>query len=217
MPRAQNPFGLRARIAFIALAAIAALAAVLATQSTRRLSQTYRDASRSELNAIATTWADGFRASDVDNPRALQKRLERLKAGNANVHKISVSWHDAKGRTLIAQAGHVHDPDGTKHDVTTSRPVVTRGSNPAPIDASEYGYRDVHGADGVHYAELNRRLVSPGANRTVAALELHYDLKKRDLALAEDRSATAKMAFATALALCVALVLLLGRTVVRPL
>jgi diguanylate cyclase (GGDEF)-like protein len=215
MPRVHNPFGLRARIAFIALVAIAALAALLATQSTQRLSQTYEDASRSELNAIATTWADGFRPSDLDNPGALQKRLEALKAGNANVHKISVSWHDAKGRTLLAQAGHVHDPDGTKRDITTSTPLVARGSNPAPIDRNQYGYRDVHGADGVHYAELNDRLADGG--HTIAALELHYDLKKRDLALAEDRSATARMAAITALVLCLALVLLLGRTVVRPL
>jgi diguanylate cyclase (GGDEF)-like protein len=208
---------LRARIAFIALAAIAALAAVLAAQSTQRVSNTYEDASRSELKAIATTWADGFRPSDLDNPAELQTRLEGLKAGNANVHKISISWHDASGRTLIAQAGHVHDPDGTKRDVTTPEPLVARGSNPAPIDAKEYGYREVHGADGVHYAELNHPLTEPGARRTIAALELHYDLKKRDLALADDRAATAKMAFITAFALCLALVLLLGRIVVRPL
>jgi diguanylate cyclase (GGDEF)-like protein len=217
MPRVHNPFGLRARIAFIALAAIAALAAVLATQSTTRLSNAYHDASRSELNAIATTWADSFRPSDLQNPAELQKRVEALKAGNANVHKISVSWHDVQGRTLIVQAGHVHDPDGTKRDVTTSQPIVARGSNAAPVDANEYGYRDVHGADGVHYAELNHRLTGPGHKGTIAALELHYDLKKRDLALADEHAATAKMAFITAVALCLALVLLLGRIVVRPL
>jgi diguanylate cyclase (GGDEF)-like protein len=217
VPRIQNPFGLRARMAFIAFVAIAALAFVLAHQSADRLSQTYEDASRSELNAIATTWADGFGAADLKDPARLQARLQKLKDGNPNLHKISVSWHDSEGDTLIAQAGHVHDPDGTKRDVTTTEPLVARGTNPAPVDAAEYGYRDVHGTDGVHYAELNHRLTVPGPKATIAALEVHYDLKKRDLAMAADNEATAWTALIAALVLCAVLSLVLGRTVVRPL
>ena len=213
MRRVHNPFGLRARIAFLALVATAALAAALATQSADRVSRAYEDASRSELQAIATTWSDGFRAGDLDHPSLLHGRLQKLKDGNKNLHKISISWHDPKGRTLIAQAGHVHDPDGTKRDVTTSRPVVAAGSNPAPIDAGEYGYRDVRGKDGVHYGELNHRIDGP----TVAALELHYDLKGRDLALAADQKSAAWTALIAAVVLCLALALVLGRTVVRPL
>jgi diguanylate cyclase (GGDEF)-like protein len=217
VPKPRNPFGLRARMAFFAFVAIAALAWVLAVQSTGRISRTYEDASRSELNAIATTWADGFRPSDLDDPSQLQARLRKLKTGNANLHKISVSWHDARGRTLSVSAGHVHDPDGTKRDVTTSAPVVAPGSNRAPIDAGEYGYRDVRGTDGVHYGEVNHRLRGADGARTVAALELHYDLKNRDLAMAHDRQATAWTALAAALVLCAMLSLMLGRTVVRPL
>jgi diguanylate cyclase (GGDEF)-like protein len=215
--RIHNPFGLRARIAFIAFVAIAALAAILANQASNRLSRTYEDASRSQLQAIATTWADGFRASDLRDPALLQERLQKLKKGNASVHKISVSWHDARGRTLIAQAGHVHDPDGTKRDVTTAQPIVAPGSNPAPIDAGEYGYRDIHGTDGIHYGELNYRLTGAPGKATVAALELHYDLKKRDLAMAQDQEATAWTALIAAIVLSVVLSLVLSRTVVAPL
>ena len=61
-----------------------------------------------------------------------------------------------------------------------------RGSRPAPIDAGIYGYREIHGADGVHYGELNRRLRTRGGG-TAAAIELHYDLATLDAALARDK------------------------------
>lgn len=89
---------------------------------------------------------------------------------------------------MMVSAGHTHDPDGAKRDVTTARVQrATRNSQPAPIDVAEYGYRQVDAADGAHYAELNYAVHRGETKVLVAALELHYDLKGMDQALAADK------------------------------
>jgi diguanylate cyclase (GGDEF)-like protein len=206
---------LRPLIALVVLAGVATLALLMALTSSGRLSDAYSRAGEAQLRAIATTLEDGFDRSDLADPRELQRRVTRLQRGNEDLHKISLSWHGEDGRTYLVSAGHVHDTHGTKRDVTTSR-ALTRGpgDQKAPIDVGQYGLTEVR-SGGVHYAELNYRLGARGT--PVAALELHYDLKGRDDALREDRTAIVVTALAGASILGLIVSLLLGRLVVRPL
>ena len=104
----------------------------MALTSTNRLSDAYKRSGAATLRAIATTFDDGFTAADLRDPGKLQRRIEHLHAGNADIHKLSVSWH-SRGRTYLVSSGHDHDPDGTKRDVTTSRVLASaRGAQAAP-------------------------------------------------------------------------------------
>ncbi len=215
---AWSPRRLRTRVVLLVALAIGAFAAQTSYISATQVAAIYDDAARSELRAIAGTWDDGFRGTDLRRPGRLQRRIERLKRNNPNLHKISVSWHDRAGETLMVSAGHSHDPDGTKRDVTTAR--VRRsapGSQPAPIDVAAYGHRQVRAADGAHYAELNYAVRRGRTNSLMAAMELHYDLKGMDQALAAAKRRMVLAASAAAAFLAVLLSFLLSRAVLRPL
>ncbi len=208
-------FRLRPLISLVVLVGVAALAGLMALTSTTRLSDAYERGGEAQLRAIATTFEDGFTPADLRLPAALQQRMERLRAGNETIHKISVSWHGKGGRTYLVSSGHEHDPDGSKRDVTTSRALASPSSaKAAPIDRGDYGLREVRSSDGVHYAELNYAI---GGSRPTAALELHYDLKARDAAMRADRTAIFVAALSGASVLGLLILLLLGRLVVRPL
>ncbi len=213
-----SPRRLQTRVVLLVVSSIAAFAAQVSYMSANQVAATYDDAARSELRAIAGTWDDGFRGTDLRRPRLLQRRIERLKRNNPNLHKISVSWHDRAGDTLMVSAGHSHDPDGTKRDATTARVARSAaGSRPAPIDVAEYGHRQVHAADGAHYAELNYAVRRGRTNTLVAAMELHYDLKGMDQALGAAKRRMALSAGAAAAVLALLLSFLLSRAVLRPL
>jgi diguanylate cyclase (GGDEF)-like protein len=203
---------LRPRIALIVFAVVGCLALLVSLQSADRLTDVYEEAGRTQLNAIATTWDTTFRAADLRDPAALQRRVEQLQASNAQLHKISLSWHDERGRTLIVQAGHEHDPNGVKRDVTTSQ--VTKARGDVPIDEGARPYVEVRSAQA-HFAEQNYPLVRRA--EAAAMLELHYDLKSLDLALASDKQSLLGWALSLATVLALGLSLLLGRTVARPL
>ncbi len=218
-----NPLGkLRLRIGLVVVGAITALAVFLSGQFSERLTSAYDTAGQAQLRAIAGTWDDGFRGIDLRRPEALQRRLDRLRANNPTLHKISVSWHDrrapdpAEGDTMIVQSGHEHDPDGAKRDITTSQVQrYTNGTERAPIDAPRWGYREVRARDGAHYGELNypvKRL-----NETVAAMELHYDLKTLDQTLARDKRTLAIASALAAITLSLFVNFLMGRSVLTPL
>ena len=211
-------FRLRPLITLVVLLGVGALAGLMALTSTKRVSDAYARGGKAQLQAIATTFEDGFTAADLSDPRSLQRRIERLRAGNAEIHKISISWHGEDGRTYLVSTGHEHDPDGSKRDVTTSRALASpRSAKAAPIDQAAHGLREVRSSDGVHYAELNYAIGLPGGRGPVAALELHYDLKGRDAALRADRTAILVAALAGASLLGLLISMLLGRLVVRPL
>ena len=208
---------LRIRLALIVIAAFGALTIATMSQSGDRLKNAHLDGGKRQLQAIATSYGNGFHTADLQRPELLQKRINELRAAAPDIHKISISWHDSQNRTLLVQSGHDHDPDGTKRDVTTNR--VRRyggGSSPAPIDARDFhSYREVHAKDGAHYGELNAPL--PRGEHPVAALELHYDLKSLDEALATDKSTLAVSGILAALTLTLLVNLMLGRTVLKPL
>jgi diguanylate cyclase (GGDEF)-like protein len=215
--RRTRLYWLRPKMSLLVLAGIGALAVFLNHQYSQSLSETYREAGGSELEAIAATWDDGFRGVDLSQPKLLQRRIEKIRRNNPNLHKISLSWHDAEGRTLLVSSGHEHDPDGTKRDVTTSRVQLSAGGAQAPIDAAHYGYREVHATDGAHYGELNYPVRRGTSRSLVAALELHYDLKALDAALADQQRVGGVAALLAALVLGVLVSWLLGRAVLRPL
>lgn len=218
-PAAWMPRRLRTRLVLIVVAAIGVLTLQVGHLSNSKVESIYEQAARSELHAIAGTWDDGFRGTDLGRPRRLQRRIERLKRNNPNLHKISISWHDRAGDTLMVSAGHSHDPDGAKRDATTARVrrSSTGGGQPAPIDVADYGYRQVNAVDGAHYAELNYAVRRGETDVLMAALELHYDLKVMDQALAADQRRIAMAAAAAAAVLVILLSILLGRAVLRPL
>ena len=220
LPRtsAWSPRRLRTRVVLLVLVAIGAFAVQVSYVFTAKMAALQEEAARSELQAIAGTWDDGFRGTDLRRPMRLQARIERLKRNNPNLHKISISWHDARGDTRLVSAGHSHDPDGTKRDVTTARVQRSApGSKPAPIDVADYGYRQVHAADGAHYAELNYAVRRGRTDVLKAALELHYDLKTMDATLAKDQQQMAIAAAGAAVVLSLLLAFLLTRAVLRPL
>jgi diguanylate cyclase (GGDEF)-like protein len=212
-----NPLSpLRAKIALLVMLGVAALTVFLSHESSQRLTGAYEQTGRDQLTAIATTWDQGFDTRGLAEPGLLQQRVERLKAANETLHKISVSWHDGEGRTRLVQAGHVHDPQGTKRDVTTSRPIVTGPGQSTPIDEASYGYGEVHASDGAHYAELNHP-IRRGDGEIVAALELHYDLKALDGALTADQHSLMTRAAIAGSVLALLTIIFLVRSVVRPL
>ena len=177
----MNPLkNLKPRIALLVFVTVGALALFMSWQFSNRLTSTYQEAGRTQLRAIAGTWDDGFRGTDLENPEALQRRIDKLRANNETLHKVSLSWHDRADDTLLVQSGHEHDPGGTKRDVTTGKVqrVGSDNPNPAPIDVGRYDYREVNAADGAHYSELNYPVKRNG--QTAAAMELHYDLKDLD-------------------------------------
>jgi len=207
---------LRTRISALVVCAIAALTLQLSLESTRALSDAHRSAGRSELKAIAATWDDGFRGTDLDRPSRLQLRIEQLKRNNPNLHKISISWPE-RGTTRMVSAGHEHSASGAR-DVTTGRSddyVAPRGA--APYDVARYGHREVYAPDGAHYGELVYPVRRGAGGSLVAALELHYDLKTLDGVVAADQRRFLLTAASAAALLAAVLAFLLGRAVLRPL
>jgi diguanylate cyclase (GGDEF)-like protein len=214
--RANPLHSLRLRLCLVVFGAIGALALFMSAQFSSRLTAAYREAGRAQLTGIADAWSNRFTGRGLKMPKRLQDRIHELRMNNETLHKISISWHDEKGETMLVQSGHEHDPDGTKRDVSTAKVLrSTPGSQPAPIDAGEYRYHEVHATDGAHYAELNTRLVAKG--HEPAALELHYDLAGLDAALARDKRTVAVAAALAALTLALLVNFLIGRTLLAPL
>ncbi|MBA3420796.1 MAG: GGDEF domain-containing protein [Thermoleophilaceae bacterium] len=210
---------LRLRVGLLVLGVIAALAVFTTQYFSERLTNSYREAGRAQLGAIASLWDDSFRLKQLGHPEGIQRRINALRQKNETMHKLSVSWHDPSGGTWLVQSGHEHDPDGTKRDVTGA---VTRSesvANPAPIDERDFRYHEVNATDGAHYAELNYpiRRFRDGRQQLVGALELHYDLKQLDQSLAADKSALTMASALAAVTAALLISLLLSRAVLSPL
>lgn len=112
------------------LVVIAGLAVFMTQHFSDRLAQTYDETGQAQLKAIASMWDDSFRVKQLGNPAGIQRRMSALREKNPTLHKLSLSWHDPSGTTLLVSSGHQHDPDGTKRDITTGE--VTRAENRAP-------------------------------------------------------------------------------------
>ena len=206
---------LRARIALLVVLAVSALAVLMATQSRARLAQAYDDAGRTTLQGIAATFDDGFSSADLRDPAALQQRMTRLKEEVPELHKVSLSWAAVGGGTMLVQAGHEHDPDGTKRDVTTARVIRTAGKTPAPFDAPDYRYAKLRAAQA-HFARLERPIGTAASGGPLAVLELHYDLATLDVASQREQRTIAAIAVLGAITVSLLLAFLLTNAVVMP-
>jgi|GEM_PF-2912318 len=211
---------LRVRIGLIVLGVIAALALFMTQYFSDRLTTSYQDAGQAQLSVMASMWDDFFRLKQLGSPGRLQRRMNVLREKNPTLHKLSLSWHGRTGGTWLVSSGHEHDPDGTKRDVTTG--AVTRSEsrvNPAPIDTRNFRYHEVNAADGAHYAELNYplRRFQDGKQQIVGALELHYDLKALDQALAADKRTLTFASILAAVTAALLINLFLARAVLSPL
>jgi diguanylate cyclase (GGDEF)-like protein len=212
-----GPVTVALKLGLVVFGAMVALAVLATLVFTSRLEDTYRQAGKSQLEALAKTWNDGFRVTSLEDPGYLQRRIARLRGlTDETVHKMVVSWVGPRGERLIVQDGHDHDPDGVKRDVTTSTAVQWSGrNNRAPIDIGPQPYREVHAADGAHYGKLLFGVRRGGTLRAV--VELHYDLKALDQALAADKRTVLTIAILTAITLTLLANLLLNRALLRPL
>jgi diguanylate cyclase (GGDEF)-like protein len=213
----RGPVTLAVKLGLVVFGAMTALAVLATLVFTNRLEDTYRQAGKSQLQALAKTWNDGFKVTSLENPAYLQRRIARLRQlTDETVHKMAVSWRDPSGATLLVQDGHIHDPKGVKRSVTTSRVLRVEGANTrAPIEEGPQPYREVRSADGAHFGEL-LYAVRRG-HTTRAVVELHYDLKSLDQALAADKRTVLTIAVLAALTLTLLANLLLNRALLSPL
>lgn len=215
---AGGPITVALKLGLVVFGAMTALAVLATLVFTSRLEETYRQAGKSQLEALAKTWDDGFHVTSLDgDPAYLQERIQRLRAlTDKTVHKMAVSWEGTDGSNLLVQDGHEHDPNGVKRDVSTSEVVRLDGSgNDVPFEQGPQPYREVRAADGAHYGKLLYGVTRGGTLRAV--VELHYDLKALDEALAADKRTVLTIAILAALTLTLLANLLLNRALLRPL
>lgn len=109
---------LRVRVGLLVLGVIAALTVFTTQYFSERLTNSYREAGRAQLGAIASLWDDSFRIKQLANPQGIQRRINALRQKNDTLHKLSVSWHDPDAspsqtavRSSRANAAPASDPE----------------------------------------------------------------------------------------------------------
>ncbi|MDO9354550.1 MAG: diguanylate cyclase, partial [Solirubrobacteraceae bacterium] len=205
------------KLAILNVVAMTVLAVMASVVFTHRLESSYRDAGRGQLNGIAETWKQTFRIRGLDDGGSgrVQRRLDAIREANPTLHKINISWQGDDGRYYYVQSGHIHDPNGIKRDVTTTGVQPVAVDQKSPMEQGPEGYHEVRAADGAHYAEIHEPVLRRGKVR--AMLELHYDLKELDYALARDKKIVIGVSVLTAITLWLGSIFLLNRTLVTPL
>ena len=193
---------LRSRIALALLLVAVASALFLAWGSGAELREGYDEAARSEAVAIARSFEAGYSETDLENPVALQRRIEALRARNPRVEE---AW-------VYARTGHL-----LLRLASTDRGELRAPIDPAYAGALEGGrieFREER-EGGKHLAELAYPL-REGGRRPTAAIALRIDLGARDAALANVVE-LAVAAAAAAFLLALAMALLMSRAVFGPL
>jgi diguanylate cyclase (GGDEF)-like protein len=189
--------GLRTRTVAVVLVTTTALAAFVVDRASDYLRQAYyvRGGATEQVFSVARTFDAQLNARDLRSPPSLQRRLDRLKAGNPSLVRASLYVLDARGRgrRIAATAREEVGRPVSSYDV-------------APIISGVAGTRDVR-SGARHLRELNYPLRA-GGSRPRAALGLYYDLsaidaayarRSRDLVLAAVGIATAGAALVGAL------------------
>ena len=163
--RRLNPLtGLRPRIAVLVLGGVLLLAALMMRVSAHSVDGAYERAARSELNAIATTWEDGFDVSDLADPQLMQQRVHA---------PAGAQPEPRQDRRLLARRPRA--PRASR------RPAGRRPATPRRSTSARRATATSRSAGG-HHAEIHYP-VGPGPD---AMLELHYDLAALDRARASD-------------------------------
>lgn len=204
------------KIALLNVVVVIIFALVASTVFTRRLEASYRQAGEAQLRGIAETWKQTFRMGGLDDSSdRVQRRLDAIRKHNPTLHKINISWKGDDGKYHYVQSGHTHDPDGAKRDVSTKGVQTVDKGTLTPFQEGPKEYHEVNAADGAHYAEIDEPVMRRGKTR--AMLELHYDLKDLDAALARDKRTVIMASVLAALTLWLLSLLLINRTLVQPL
>ncbi len=207
--------GIGVKLILLNVVAMLILALIASVVFTRRLEASYREAGAAQLRGIAETWKQTFRLNGLDTePERVQRRLDAIRENNPTLHKINISWKGEDGRYRYLQSGHTHDPDGAKRDVSTKGAQLATRNAVTPIQEGPKAYHEVRAADGAHYAEIDEPIVRRG--KTKAMVELHYDLKDLDYALARDKRTVVLASVLAAITLSILSWFLINGTLVRP-
>ncbi|MBJ7470900.1 MAG: diguanylate cyclase [Solirubrobacteraceae bacterium] len=212
-----NPLtGIGVKLALASVVGMVILALVASVVFTRRLEASYREAGKAQLTSVAETWKQTFSIRVLETtPERVQRRLDAIREASPTLHKINVSWRGEDGKFRYVQSGHVHDTNGAKLDVTTETARVVSPGTKTPFQEGQKDYTEVQAADGAHYAELNEPVLRRGKTR--AMLELHYDLKDLDIALARDKRTVLVASVLAAVTLWLFSLLFITRGLVQPL
>ena len=203
------------KLALLNVGAMVILALVASIVFTSRLEGSYREAGEAQLGGIAETWKQTFKLSGLESDSdRIQRRLDAIREANPTLHKINISWQGADSKFRYVQSGHVHDPAGVKRDVTTKGAQIAPAGTQTPFQEGAKSYHEVRAAQA-HYAEIDEPILRRGKTR--AMLELHYDLKDLDLALAADKRKVIVTSVLTAITLWILSLALIDRLVTRPL
>ena len=147
--------GFRARVVLVVLATTAAFALFVVDRSSRHLRETYTRAGQTEALAVARTFDAELAPADVRNRRAIAGRLDRLKAGNPGLRKVSLYAVGRDGRGVRI--------------ASTNRAEIGRAVDDydvAPIRTGRRRLQDLRAGNG-HLVELNYRCAPgvPGRSR----------------------------------------------------
>ena len=182
---------------------VAATAVLLVWKSNRELAQAYREEGRATALAIGRSFASDFRATDLDQPAALRERLDEMRTLNPSIRTITVYRRDGRfGVRVASTARGALDPV----DAHDTKPIAT--------GRAEYVEERV---GGEHVGELGFPLEDRSTGERVAAVGLYLDLAPLDAALTTRTRRLTVAAGLVAALLATVMLLVLGRTVLRPL
>ncbi len=195
--------GVRERVAIAAFVAMSAFAAALIWYSGNQLSSAYEDAARSEVVAIATAMDAGYDPATLDTPSVLLARIQALRATTPALHEATI----------------YRDVEGTPQRLVTTDPrVIGRPLPPQDIRIFSTGrpeYRRERSA-GRDLAAYSIPLGGDGAAPD-AVLTLRTDFAPRQSAVAARTRRLAVGAVGVGALVVVLVMLLIGRTLLRPL
>jgi diguanylate cyclase (GGDEF)-like protein len=172
-------------------------------KSNRELAAAYKEEGRATALAIGSSFASDFHVTNLDRPAALRERLDEMKALNPSIRTITIYRRgDGFGVRVASTARGALGPV----DAHDTQPIAT--------GRSEY-VEEREG--GEHVGELNFPLEDRSTGARVAAIGLYLDLAPLDAALTTRTQRLTVAAGLAAALLASVMLLVLGRTVLRPL
>jgi diguanylate cyclase (GGDEF)-like protein len=193
----------RARVVLVVLATTTAFALFVVDRSSRHLRETYTRAGQTEALSVARSFDAEVAPADMRDRRSVAGRLDRLKAGNPGLRKVSlyVIGRDGRGVRIASTARAEIGRAVGDHDV-------------APIRTGGRRLEDLRAGNG-HLVELNYPLRA-GRARPFAALGVYFDMATLDAAYARRRRNLLLVGLAAAVAAATLVALVLGLLVFRP-
>ena len=194
--------GFRARIVLVVFATTTVFALFVVARSTDYLREAYSRGATEQAVALARTFDAELAPAELRDRAALLRRLDRMKAGNPTIRKLSlyVVGPDGRGRRIASTAREDIGLPVAAHDV-------------APIRTGRRRTEELH--EGGHIVELNFPLRG-GRARPFAAVGLYFDVGAADASFAQRRRRLLLVGLAAAVAAAALVALVLGLFVFRP-